>query len=256
VLLFHQEDGSGPDVVLLHSGVADGSSWEPQAEALAPHFRVIRPDLRGFGRSPLPHEPYTNAGDVLNLLDHLDVSACHVVGSSMGGQVALEMAVTRPERVASLVLLCPAFGGLDPSDVAQAFGDREAALLEAGAVDEAVELNVETWLGPEASTDVRDRVRRMQRHAFDVQLAADADPTFPWPDPVDVDPSLIRAPTLVVSGNHDMDHFHRVARHLASSIPDARLSALPWAGHLPGVERPQLVSDLLLEFLLRRSTPD
>jgi pimeloyl-ACP methyl ester carboxylesterase len=240
--------------VLLHSGVTDASAWEPQAKALAQHYRVVQPDLRGFGGTPLPHEPYTNVGDVLDLVDHLGVGSCHVVGSSMGGQVALELAAAHPGRVASLVLLCPAFAGVDPTPEVQAFGEREGALLEAGAVDEAVALNVETWLGPDASAEARNLVRRTQRHAFDLQLAADADPTFPWPEPVALDPSEISAPTLVVSGDHDLEHFRHVARHLASTMPASQLVTLPWAGHLPALERPDHTTDLLLQFLRARSS--
>ena len=256
VLLSHRDEGTGPAVVLLHSGVTDASAWDRQAEALARSYRVIRPDLRGFGETPLPHEPFTNVGDVLDLLDHLGVTACHVVGSSMGGQVALELAVSRPDQVASLILLCPAFAGVDATPEVQAFGAQESALLEAGTLDEAVELNIETWLGPHASADARDLVRRTQRHAFEVQLAADADPTFPWPEPAAVEPAEISAPTLVVSGDHDLEHFRSVARHLASTIPNAQLVTLPWAGHLPALERPQETTDLVLEFLRAQSMRD
>lgn len=249
MLLFHLDEGAGPPVVLVHAGVADGRVWAPQAAVLSRDRHVLRPDLRGFGRSPLPPEPYSHAADVLALLDHLDLAAADVVGSSFGGQVALEVAQAAPERVSSLLLLCPAFAGLEPSPQAAEFGRREDELLRAGDIDAAVELNVATWVGPEATAEGRDLVRRMQRHAFEVQLAADADPDFPWPDPVDVDPAQLSAPTLVVSGALDMDHFRDVARHLAATIPGAELVTLPWAGHLPGLERPLATAELMHEFL-------
>jgi pimeloyl-ACP methyl ester carboxylesterase len=251
-LVSHRDDGAGPVVVLLHAGVADGRVWEPQVELLAQRYRLIRPDLRGFGRTPLPPEPYTDADDVVALLDELGISASHVVGSSLGGRVALELAQAHAEYVASLVLLCPAFSGLEPTPAVRSFGQQEEALLDAGAIDEAVELNVETWLGPEASAEAQDLVRLMQKQAFDAQQAADSDPTFPWPEPVAVDPAQLSVPTLVVSGDHDLDHFQNVARYLASTIKGAELVSLPWAGHLPGLERPQAITELVLGFLAAR----
>lgn len=250
MLISCRDEGTGPATLMLHSGVTDGRAWEPQAKALRDRRRVLRPDLRGFGESPLlPAEPFSNHGDVIALLDHLDVESCDVVGSSYGGRVALELAQIHPGRVRSLALLCPAYAGLEPTPTVEAYGEQEEALLEAGDVDGAVELNVRTWLGPDATEEARAAVREMQRRAFELQLAADEDPDFPWPGPVDVDLSTITAPTLVVAGAHDMDHFQNIAAHLAGTMPAARLVRLDWAGHLPALERPEETTRLLVDFL-------
>ena len=252
VILAHDDDGSGPAVVLLHSGVCDRRMWEAQAAALAATHRVIRPDLRGFGDSPLPGERFGFADDVVALLDHLEVERAACVGSSLGGRVALEVAVTRPERVDSLVLLCPALRGIEPTPSVAAFGTEEDRLLESGDIAGAVELNVATWLGPEASGTTRDRLREMQRHAFEVQLAAEEDEPAPELVPVEVDPSRVGLSALVVSGGRDLDHFQQVAHHLATTMPRARLVELPWAAHLPSLERPDEVTDLVVDFLAGR----
>ena len=141
--------------------------WQPQTPALGHRFRVISPDFRGFGDSPLPPEPYADADDVAELLDHLGVADAAVVGSSMGGRVALELAARHPDRVNSLVLLCPAYRGVPSSAAVAALAAAEDRLLEAGDVVGAVRLNVDTWLGPEASAEVRDQLTAMQRRAFD-----------------------------------------------------------------------------------------
>lgn len=249
VLLDHDDEGAGPSVVLLHSGICDRRMWEAQAAALRASHRVIRPDLRGFGETPLPSERFSFAEDVIELLDHLEVDRAAFVGSSLGGRVALEAAVTHPSRVASLALLCPAFRGVDATPRAERFAADEERLLSRGDVDAAVDLNVATWLGPEASTDVRALVQAMQRHAFDVQLAAESDPPGPEAIPVDVDPGQISVPTLIVSGGLDLDHFQNVARHLADTIPTAHLTTLEWAAHLPNLERPEVINDLITGFL-------
>lgn len=139
---------------------------------------MIRPDLRGFGETPLSSYTFWFGDDVIDLLDHLGVDRATFVGSSLGGRVALELAATHPERVAALVLLCPAFRGVGRTPSAEAFAAEEGRLLSLGEVDAAVELNVDTWLGPEASEDCRASVRAMQRHAFEVQLAAESH--GPW----------------------------------------------------------------------------
>jgi pimeloyl-ACP methyl ester carboxylesterase len=106
-----------------------------------------------------------------------------------------------------------------------------------------VELNVRMWLGPSATDAVRDAVREMQRHAFEVQLGA---PDFE-PLPVTVDLSAITARCLAVSGAHDVSDF----REIAASFPDH--VELPWAGHLPNLERPDEVATLITDFLYTES---
>ena len=129
------------------------------------------------------------------------------------------------------------------------FGEDEDQLLEAGDLEGAVRLNVETWLGPEATDEVRAAVATMQRHAFEVQLAAEAADPGPEQRLVEVDPAAIAVPTVVVEGELDMDHFRTVARTLAEEIPGAELVSLPWAGHFPSLERPDAVITLLLDVL-------
>jgi len=102
-------------------------------------------------------------------------------------------------------------------------------------------------LGPEADDEVRDRVRLMQRHAFDVQLAATEE--FPAPDLDEIDLGKIAVPCLAVSGAHDLADFRQIAARLPELLPDARHLELPWAGHLPNLERPAEISALLTDFL-------
>lgn len=248
VLMAYDEAGDGKPLLLLHSGVCDRRMWQPQWVPLAESFRVVRPDLRGFGETPLPPGRFSSAADVVELLDHLGLERARVVGSSLGGRVALELAVAAPDRVERLVLLCSAFKGLEPTPDAQAFGEAEEAMLEKGDLDGFVELNVATWLGPEAGEATRDLVRVMQRRAAEVQLAAEQRPEQPELESVDVDPAAVSTAALIVSGGSDMDHFQLVAAHLAASMPKARHVHLDWAGHLPSMERPETVTELIADF--------
>ncbi len=242
--------GDGPVVVLLHSAVCDRRMWDPQWQDLidAGH-RVVRCDFRGFGGTPAADRAYSDDGDVLDLLDHLGVERAALVASSYGGRVALRIAARLPARVTALALLCAGMPGHVPTAELRAFGAREDALLEAGDLDAAVELNVSTWLGPEADEATRAKVRMMQRTAFELQLAA-GDTGFEAPDTESgIDPSDFTGPALVVSGGHDLADFRQIAARLAALLPGARALDLPWAGHLPSLERPAEVSALLTGFL-------
>jgi 3-oxoadipate enol-lactonase len=255
--------GQGPAVVLLHSSVCDRRMWDAQWQALADAgYQVVRCDFRGHGQTPADAGEYSDAGDVLELLDELGIQRAALVASSFGGRVALEAAARRPDRVTALALLCPGMPGHEPSSELRAFGAREDAFLDVGDVSAAVELNLDTWLGPQADERVREKVRVMQRHAFEIQLAADEaaqaraseasdeGPVSPAPAPA-TEPVLgtIEAPCLAVGGAHDVADFRRIAARLPQLLPGARHIELDWAGHLPSLERPDETTALLRGFL-------
>ena len=245
--LAHDVAGAGPAVLLLHSTASDRRMWDPQVPVLtAAGRRVVRCDFRGYGGTPMPDRPWNDAQDVVDLLDELGITDTAVIAASGGGRIALEFAARWPRRVTALALLCTALAGHQPSPALREFGDREDALLEAGDIDGATELNVTTWLGPYADDAIRAALREMQRHAFEVQLAATEEPE---PIRVESDPVAITAPTLLVSGAHDFADFREIAAGLAGRIPGARHIDLEWAGHLPSMERPDLMNPLLTGFL-------
>jgi pimeloyl-ACP methyl ester carboxylesterase len=109
--LYYEEAGAGPAVVLIHGFTLDTRMWDDQFPALAQRFRVIRYDLRGFGRSALPDGPYSHVEDLRALLDHLGIAQASLVGLSKGGGVALDFALTYPGRTTALALLDTILGG-------------------------------------------------------------------------------------------------------------------------------------------------
>jgi len=194
----------------------------------------------------MPDRPYNDAQDVMDLLDLLGVERAALVASSGGGLVALEIAARWPRRVTALALLCTALAGHEPGADLRSFGEREEALLEAGDITGATELNVATWVGPEADEATREKVRQMQRHAFEVQLAATEELATVESR---TDLSAITAPSLLISGRHDLADFQQIAVQLAGQLAHARQLELAWAGHLPNLERPDALNPVLIDFL-------
>ncbi|KDN81600.1 alpha/beta hydrolase [Kitasatospora cheerisanensis KCTC 2395] len=103
--------GDRPPLVLLHPGVGDSRIWDGLLPELTRRHRVIRYDVRGYGRSPRPTTAYSNLADLYAVLDHFGLHRVHLVGCSMGGGTALGLALRQPERAASLVLVCPGVPG-------------------------------------------------------------------------------------------------------------------------------------------------
>jgi pimeloyl-ACP methyl ester carboxylesterase len=229
----HEVVGAGSVVLLVHAGVADARMWAAQVEDLRRDHQVITVDLRGYGRTPLePGAKYSDAGDLLEVIEGYESVA--VVGASYGGNVVLQAVSRAPERFSRVVLLAPPVDGIEPTDDLRALWAGENELLDKGDVDGATALNVRTWLGPEAGDEARELLHTMQKNAFELQLAAgDVDN-----EEYDVTPERITMPVKLFVGAHDLEFFRLGAQHLAGQLSDVQFTELPWAGHLPTLERP------------------
>jgi phosphoribosyl-ATP pyrophosphohydrolase len=158
--------GTGPALVLLHSGVADARLWDPVWPELAAAFRVIRYDSRGCGRSAAASEPYPEIADLRAVLDHFEVPSAHLAGCGQGGGTAAELGLDEPGRVRSLVLLGPAFAGPVFARLTELrvptvimVGDRDTSALIASNVHAALRIPASTLIrmpGVDHSPPVRD----------------------------------------------------------------------------------------------------
>jgi 3-oxoadipate enol-lactonase len=247
--------------VLVHAGVGDRRLWDGQMDAFAAQHRVVRLDMRSFGESAIPGMPFSYVDDLRALLDHLGIEQAAVVGNSFGGRVSLDFALVHPARTTALVLVDSALSGWEGSAFSDEFDEEEEALLDAGKLDEAVELNLRTWLdGPEreaapVTPETRARVAEMQRSSFETLVRAYEGSPEPgpvtWADP----PAATRlgdvsVPTLVVVGTLDQPDFRAISARLAAEIPGAESAELETA-HLPALERPDEFNRIVLEFLGR-----
>lgn len=253
--LAYEVTGDGPTVVLVHAGtIADSRMWDAQWESFARSHRVVRYDLRGYGRSPLRAGPYSHARDLVEILE--DIGPGVVVGVSMGGRAALEAAVARPDLVTAIVVVGAGVPDHDCSEEMLTFGAEEEALAEAGDAERYAEANIRFWLDAGRPPDVvdprvRELVRDMILRAFEVQSddpGAEGELLVP-----DVGARLgeIRAPVLVVVGEADVGDIHANAERLERDLPKAERAVIPGAAHLPPLERPEEFDRVALPFLER-----
>jgi 3-oxoadipate enol-lactonase len=249
--LHHVIDGpaDGPAVVLSPSLGTDLSLWEPQALRLAAAgFRVVRCDIRGHGASPVPEGPYELAelgGDLLALLDRLELERASLCGISIGGMISLWVAARHPGRAQRLVVCCTS-ARIDPERTYR----QRAALVRAEGIEAIVEPVLARWTSPqygERHPEVRDRLRERllatsrEGYAGCCEALAEMDLRADLPS--------IDAPTLVIAGALDPATPPAHGRLIADAIRGARLEIVPDAMHLANVEQPDAVGGMIERFL-------
>lgn len=239
VNLYYEAHGHGPPVVLSHGVLDDCSLWERQADALARSHTVVVYDHRGHGRSDKPRGDYsvqTLADDLRRLMELLDIDRASLVGYSLGGMTALRLALDHPERVTKLVLVAtpprafpqsPAVAGLvnclSPL-VPYRFVARKAMRPRAGGEDQP---------GPAVPKHVALAFARSLLTSYDLRAAA----------------HRVKAPTLIVSGEKDLEVPVKMSRFLHRAIRGSLLAIIPSCGHLLVTEKPAELSRILTAFL-------
>jgi len=249
--------GSGPPIVLVHSGVADRRMWDPHWDAFRARHRVVRYDARGYGESLPPMAAWSQHGDLLALMDELEITRAHLVGESMGAGIVVEAALARPEAVASLVLISPGGAILgSPSDDLQAVWREEIAALDAGDIEAAVEVNLRAWVdGPSRPAEAVDPALRafvasMQRDAFELpEWDPDDAPETELSPPAGARLAEIDCWTLIVVGESDQPAIVDAAHHLAAQIRGSRFVSWPDVAHMVSLERPKEFLRLVIDFV-------
>jgi len=243
--------GSGLPLVLIHGLGYARWGWEPVADRLAERFEVILLDNRGIGESDAPPGPYTvaeMAADTLRVMDEASIERAHLVGTSLGGMIAQELALAAPERVDKLVLVSTTPGGANAAPMPEVTVRLFAA---ATSLEPQVALRrfVENALGPGVANGLVERilehrVRTAQPFSAWAAQAAAGTAFDAWERLPGID-----APTLVLHGTADNVVDPRNAELLAARIPGARAELFPGCGHLPPWEQRDRFVEVVEEFL-------
>jgi 3-oxoadipate enol-lactonase len=249
-------DPANPTILLVHSAVVNRRSWD----GVVPHlldagYRVIRYDMRGFGESTSEDVEFRGHEDALAVLAHFGVTHTAVVGNSMGAHFALDAVLAAPEEFVAYVWVGGGMSGYDkePTPAELALFEAEEAAEQAGDWDLATEIDAQIWMDgvgqPPTRVDpaVRAAFKTMDRELLEpgrvygqrkpaAQPAVDRLPT-------------VRAPTLVVIGDLDTEGTRSSAEKLAAEVPGARLIHLPDVAHMVGMEKPDELAAMIVEFL-------
>ncbi|MDX6401609.1 MAG: 3-oxoadipate enol-lactonase [Gaiellaceae bacterium] len=257
--VWHDVHGKGPAVVLVHAGIADSRMWEPQLRSFPESHTVVRFDLPGFGRSPIETNPVSYREAIGDALDAAGVARAAIVGTSLGGMTALEFALDAPERVSALVLVGAGIDDHNWSGDMEAFGVAEEAALERGDLEGAVTVNLDFWLaGPrrsleEIDPEIRELVAEMQRDAFEQSKGHDDLRAARLDPPASQRLGDIAVPTLVLTGDEDVEDIRVIGDRLGREIPGAERASIAAAAHLPNLERPEEFDRIVLGFFGRHN---
>ncbi len=254
VNLYYEIRGEGDPLIMIRGVGSNADHWYAQVPAFSEKLRVVIFDNRGIGRSDKPDIPYTigmMAQDTLGLMDALHIPRAHVLGISMGGMIAQEIAIRCPEKVHGLVLGCTHCGGKHAVPADEQIGRLFGEYLLTGS-DEAYEKTLRALFSEKTLKD-RPDITQVYR---EVSKRFPSSPKFlirqfeavqkhdSWEDL-----PKIKAPTLVLTGSEDVLVPPENSRLLAARIPRARLEIIEGGGHQFLVERADAFNQTVLDFL-------
>ena len=251
--LYYETAGEGPSLILVHAGFVDSRMWDEQFSVFAQQYRVLRYDMRGFGKSKLVPGSFSHRSDLHQLLKFLSMEQAHLLGCSMGGGAIIDFALEHPEMTQSLVLVSAAIGGYQPQgDMPKPLQELLAALKEKD-MERAADIAVRIWIdGPRRKPEQVDA--RIRARAHEMSLTALPN-IFVKEEPLE--PAALErlqklsAPTLVMVGELDDDSIKTIGELLATRIPGAQKASIAGAAHLPNMEKPDEFNQKVLAFLQR-----
>jgi pimeloyl-ACP methyl ester carboxylesterase len=246
--LYYESAGSGQDLIFIHGFGLDRRIWDDQFEKFSQQYRVLRYDLRGFGKSSeTPTEPYAHHIDLRELMIHLGISKAHIAGLSMGGRIAIDFALIYPQLIASLITVDSVIHGYK----FQAFSQYAAA---SEAKDTGIAAANRKWLYHDLfrpALEKPDVARRLKEivSSYSGWHWLNKNPWTPLDPPAVQRLSSIAAPTLIVVGERDLPDFHAIGDLLHQEIAHSQKVVIPGVGHMSNMEDPAAFNRVLMDFL-------
>jgi len=256
--LYYEMMGEGYPLVLIHGGYMDRRMWDDQFAAFAQHYRVIRYDVRGFGKTDLPQVLYTDRQDLSNLLSFLGVVKTYVMGLSLGGEIAIDFTLDYPQMVDALILVGTSVSGVPVMELITQeqlqqhlkqwtpFEEAKARRDLAGMLEGVMS---HPTLVPSANyASARQKVREnLSEYSFVWVLE-------PGQKQATVPPAWgrlaeIHAPTLIIVGGDDDKLLHTLADKLEQDIPNVKQVTISETHHMPNMEKPEEFNRIVLGFL-------
>ena len=246
--LFYEVSGAGDPIVLIHAFSVDRRMWEPQIATFDRRFRIVRYDLRGHGRSAAPAGPYAGYADLKDVLDVLGIQRATLVGLSAGSEVAINFALTNPDRVSRLVLASPGLGGYRLPPIPWADATFKAAAD--GDAPAAARLWAQTpIMALRKNENARDIVRSLV--ADNWRLWTFRRTEQPLMPPAITRLAEIKAPVLVITGGEDLSYITDIAALIAKSAATGRHVVIPGAGHIVNLDAPAEFNETMSAFLIQ-----
>jgi len=255
--LHYEAAGEGVPVVLSHAGFLDSRMFDEIWEPLAARYRVIRYDMRGFGKSSPAAGPICRRDDLARLLDHLGIAQAHLVGCSMGGENSLDLALERPDLVRTLTLVDSTPGGFDMQGEPPRYLFEMFGALQNGDTNHASELQMRIWIDgiyrepQQVNPVMREKALEINRIPVERKtfLIADSQPVNPLTPAAVTRLEAVQCPALIVAGSLDHPEVLRAADEMAARIPDSKKVIMEGCAHVPSFEQPKVFLSHLLNFL-------
>ncbi len=249
--LYYEQMGDGHPMILIHGFSVNTRMWDDQFENFAKYYKVVRYDVRGFGKSSIPEEPYSHSKDLSSLMEFLAIDKAYLIGLSMGGGIAIDFTVEYPEKVDALIPVDMALSGYKWSDE---FVQRSFVKYPSIARNEGVSEAIQEWLDDPLfapalkNSPVGKKLKDIVSSYSGFHLL-NPDPQIQMEPPAIERLSEIRVPTLIVLGELDTPDFHLIADTLVSRIKGAKRIVIPDAGHIINMEKPAEFNKIVLDFL-------
>jgi pimeloyl-ACP methyl ester carboxylesterase len=252
-MIAYASTGAGQPIVFIHGYAQHLGIWDDQVAAFSPRYRVIRYDVRGFGQSGGHMDPSANPDDLRQLLDGLGIRKAHIVGLSMGANVALRFAVLFPDRVEKLVLYGapPTPDAPPPTELFQLFSTLPE-LAKTHGLDTVGKLIMESplaWMPPDRP-ELKESLYREWSKYEGRDLLDPRPPSGRTPEINLSQVSRIRVPTLILNGDHEVPSFMAFADTLLKRIPRARRVIITDGGHGAHFAQPDQFNKALRDFFL------
>jgi len=252
--LYYEAAGEGETVILIHGGFLDRRTWDGQFETFARSHRVIRYDVRAHGLSRTDSVTFADHEDLHDLMVALDIPRATLIGLSMGGQIAIDFALTYPQMTRAMVLVGPGLSGFPfDSQSLQGYIEALTAAFQSGGLPDAIEVFARYWCdGPEREPSEVDPAVRAKVLGM---LEGSEERWRYWQMSQQLDPAAlgrlgeIGVPTLAIVGSIDMPDILGIVDLIAEQVPGARRVVIPDVAHMVNMEKPEEFNDIVLDFL-------